>query len=65
MTWIPIMERTPEKSGLYLVTIYLYGRLITTCDTWIEERREWCFNMHPVMAWMELPEPYNEKEEKR
>lgn len=57
--WIPITERTPDKDGMYLVTIYNRGVCLTSVDTWLNERQEWMFREIPVVAWMALPEPYD------
>lgn len=59
MTWIPAEERLPQESGLYLVTVYVFGRSIVTVDTWLNERQAWIINSLPVLAWMPLPEPYD------
>lgn len=64
MTWIPMKERTPEKGGMYLVTVYQYGRLVTIVDMWSKVRSDWLCNLLPVVAWMPLPEPYHYGDEK-
>ena len=61
--WIPVTERLPEESGLYIVT---------NAGRWIEPVGTRYYNIradggfwsgHPgdkVLAWMPLPEPYRE-----
>lgn len=58
--WIPVMERLPDKSGLYLLSI---GDLVATFS----------FDGHTFYrgniivspdAWMPLPKPYEEGAEK-
>ena len=48
--WIPITERTPDKDGMYLVTIYNRGVCLTSVDTWLNKRQEWMFREIPVAA---------------
>ena len=56
--WIPVSERLPEKNGEYLIT----GR-----QGAVNKRRyhdgHWYGNWS-VLAWMPLPEPYRESEDK-
>ena len=56
--WIPVCERLPEYTGLYLISIY---DLVTVanftgkhfCDRQMD-------NFVDVIAWQPLPEPYKE-----
>ena len=60
--WIPVSERLPKEKGLYLVSVKNdhERRYSKTC--WFEGRNNW-FARQDVIAWMPLPEPYEEKEE--
>ena len=55
--WIPVSERLPEENGGYLVTVM--GKYITTA-LWVGNAENWS----KITAWMQLPEPYGEGEEK-
>ena len=52
--WIPVSERLPEKTGKYLVTVKNGNVYAGTYSAY-----EGKFN-NSVIAWMELPEPYEE-----
>lgn len=56
--WIHCDERLPEKSGYYLVTNTLWGGRRVDIDSFSREGMFW-FMTRPV-AWMPLPEPYEE-----
>lgn len=66
--WIPVSERLPEKEGQYLVTLdFSWGKEIEMGDWFIFEdgHREWVNpNSHVTVAWMELPTPWKESEDK-
>lgn len=54
--WIPCSERLPEEAGWYIVTMH-NGR----CNTlWYSTLHGWEWEMD-VIAWMPLPEPYQEE----
>jgi hypothetical protein len=59
--WIPVTERLPEKSGLYLVTTP-YDKLMPVHSRYFNKRGEQSFwsghPMNEVVAWMPLPQPY-------
>lgn len=61
--WIPVSERLPEEYGVYLVTEKYFSRYdeceynaITTAY-YGEDGFE---NNYKILAWMPLPEPYEE-----
>ena len=57
--WIPVSERLPEKTGLYLVSI---GDLVTTGSFDGHNFRTQTMVRFVPDAWMPLPEPYKEGE---
>ncbi len=57
--WIPVSERLPEKTGLYLVSI---GDLVTTGSFDGHDFRTQTMVRFVPDAWMPLPEPYKEGE---
>ena len=67
--WVPVSERLPEKDGRYLAYIInQYDdklRYSMTCEYFTSEG--WCPDDETasdnVVAWMPLPEPYNEEGE--
>ena len=64
-SWLPCEERLPEKEGQYLVTLdFEWGKKIEM-DDWVifeDGNGEWVnHNSHVTVAWMELPEPWNER----
>lgn len=59
--WIPCSERLPESDGYYLVTNSKWGAPWREITLWMTDG--WSSNNEPI-AWMPLPEPYEEKEEK-
>ena len=70
--WIPVSERLPKESGIYLVTLktdgvaYLESEFpngfvyVSTYDAVI---MNWGYGGKDVIAWMPLPEPYMDKHE--
>ena len=54
--WIPVSERLPEQSGKYLVTVSNGNVYAGTFSAY--EKRFSC----AAVAWMPLPEPYEEDE---
>lgn len=59
--WIPCYERLPDKDGEYIVTLYLeYSKqFIVSLDVRFRNHR-WEGARSPVVAWLPLPEPYEE-----
>ena len=71
--WIPVSERLPKKSGVYLCTFG--GNNLTRVDNYtteldakkiFDEPEEYAgWQSQNVIAWMPLPEPYKaEREDK-
>ena len=65
--WIPCSKRTPEKSGVYIVTEKEYsvddrehtGRFNLITEQVEFEGGKWRrASFYEVIAWMPLPEPY-------
>ena len=63
--WIPITDRLPESTSVYLCTIQSgehYG--IMLCH-WLAKQKRWLPIMHGnhdnVTAWQPLPEPYRKE----
>lgn len=68
--WIPVTERLPDEGYRVLVTRitdenYKYMRVATyQGDCWMDDTDKFNKpNPHKVIAWMPLPEPYEEDEE--
>ena len=60
--WILCSERLPEKDGRYLVTCRNWGAWTVDWNIWHNEpKQSWVYEQG-VIAWMPLPEPYQEKE---
>lgn len=55
--WIPVTERLPEREGLYLVC----GRNKVWIDEWVGPPDRSFVALAPIVAWMPLPEPYEEE----
>lgn len=59
--WIPVYEKLPEQEGWYLISLggktYGGADVDMYCKGWVK------YGTH-VLAWMPLPEPYEESEEK-
>lgn len=63
--WIPCSERMPDKSGEYLITIkWEDGSEIYFSWFYLRDRC-WSYRNANVVAWMELPEPYEEKKDEQ
>ena len=56
--WIPVTERLPEASGLYLVSVKNDHERRYSKTAWFE--KDVWFARQDVIAWMPLPEPYKE-----
>lgn len=56
--WIPCSERLPEEARSYLVTNSKWGAWCVDRDMFIDGH--WAKN-DDVIAWMPLPEPYEER----
>lgn len=54
--WIPVSERLPEYSGLYLISIYDLVTVANFTGKYFCDRQMDKFV--DVMAWQPLPEPY-------
>lgn len=54
--WIPCSERLPEKQGHYLVTVIYNGETFVTSDDYFVYG--WDDFGDDVIAWAELPRPY-------
>ena len=66
--WILCSERMPEEEGLYLVTCFIDRPRLEIGRFYIDEDGERYFGCdwsdgEEVIAWMPLPEPYNEGEQ--
>ena len=62
--WIPCSERLPEHNGNYLVQVESSdGTAALTYMTVDHYGPDWLHNdkMHKAVAWMPLPEPYEER----
>lgn len=58
-SWIPVSERLPEYSGLYLISL---GDFVSTLSFDGTGFRNSGGVRIEVYAWQPLPEPYNEEE---
>lgn len=68
--WIPISERLPEEDGQYLITVKYkhvdgYEDIYAEHGEWYDGKWEMSFFGHcgeaeGIVAWMPLPEPYQE-----
>ena len=59
--WIPVTERLPEESGVYLATVQFPSVRVVTLlyySAWYKEFRSTEGNDLCVTAWMPKPEPY-------
>lgn len=60
MNWIPVTKALPAESGEYLATLWSGCVIILNYSTQ-HKAFNTCFdNDVPVIAWMPLPEPYEE-----
>lgn len=63
--WIPVTERLPEKDGEYLTT-WIDAQKKLCVNVFLVENGVWYWNqkyLFPnwrIIAWMPLPEPFNE-----
>lgn len=63
--WIPCSERLPEENQICIVTdetmknTYEYR----FCKETYDEIQGWTYMRHRIIAWMPLPEPYEEGKE--
>jgi hypothetical protein len=73
--WIPISERLPESSGVYIVSrwfsdgeesaILTDANYYDGCGEWYNDNRiNWGRELvtKKIVAWMPLPDPYKEEE---
>ena len=61
--WIPVSERLPEISGLYLVSTDRYGVWATRATMFDVGTNSWAKKgdkRATINAWMPLPDPYRE-----
>lgn len=58
--WISVSERLPENEGLYLVSVKNDHRRQYSKTCWFSKHRNW-FARQDIIAWMPLPQPYEEK----
>lgn len=61
--WIPVSERLPKISGLYLVSTDQYGVWAARTDVFDVGTNSWAKEddkITTINAWMPLPEPYRE-----
>lgn len=61
--WIPVTEKLPEKTGWYLCTLsgHLAQTMVDMCRFEIATGGYWSGGIeYEVVAWMELPKPYEE-----
>lgn len=69
--WIPVSERMPERGKTYLVSVAHQGSgVISVYDAILDSDGLWCrYNYklidksRKVIAWMPLPEPYNDEQD--
>lgn len=61
MNWIPVSKALPKESGEYLVTMPYGFVIILNYSTKHKAFNTDFENNIPVIAWMPLPEPYEER----
>lgn len=74
--WIPCSERQPTEDGEYITTVEDGEGMFVTSNDWRQDWTEWGFlsyygesdepawrRVTNVVAWMPLPEPYQEGEQ--
>ena len=65
--WIPVEDGLPEETGYYLVTLSRslpnedYSNRVVVLFDGCENQFMYCENL--IVAWMPLPEPYNQGKE--
>lgn len=59
--WIPVTERTPDKEGLYLVSVKNEHLRNYSKTCWYSDKN-W-FARQDVVAWQPLPQPYKAESE--
>lgn len=57
--WIPCSERLPEKNCRCLTTNDAWGAFEVDWNAWIDG--QWLYPNEEPVAWMPLPEPYEEE----
>lgn len=57
ISWTPVSERLPIKSGFYIVT-ERRGNNIVVAYTYFYDSGQWMGISDEVIAWQPLPEPY-------
>lgn len=67
--WIPVTERLPKETGLYLISIKtkgvevleeIYPDGLVYVSAYDAVIMHWGYGGENVQAWMQLPEPYKE-----
>ena len=62
--WIPVSEKLPEESSIYIVSAKEGGREIVTFVKWQNRFKKWDLSgtraYWRVTAWKPLPKPYKE-----
>ena len=59
--WNPYPKEKPQKDGLYIVSVKIGDRTLTSALKWLKRRKFIFYDKH-VTAWAEKPEPYNPEE---
>ncbi len=59
--WIPCSERLPVDSGWYIVTKNFAYDTTWVGLEWYNHENEWKYDNTKCIAWMPLPEPYEER----
>lgn len=59
--WHKYPQEKPQKDGLYIVSVKIGDRILTSALKWLKRRKFIFYDKH-VTAWAEKPEPYNPKE---
>lgn len=60
--WIPVSERLPEESGMYLITAQVLSKFEVQYVFYQKSLELFICNGIPI-AWQPLPEPYKEQSE--
>lgn len=69
MKWIPVTERLPDDDRDVLVTVKTAKETFVSMDSYVTtpfaKLTGWAFSSkgEQIIAWAELPEPYEVKEE--